>query len=107
MTPTYSLIASNGICGHINGGFASSCFIDSLSSIKRCEAICTSQTSCVAYYYGGESGDECNLYVSDNICPNEFFFLSQSNTAKTIDDLKALESSYDAVCYGKGILNLS
>ena len=101
-TATYSLITSTGYCNHVSGGIPSLCFNISITSIDICESYCTNQKSCVGYDYSAIDR-VCELYTSDNTCPSDFTFDSQSKTAKTMEDLVALnDPNYQSTsCYGK------
>ena len=95
------MITSTGYCKHVSGGFPTNCWNDSITSIDICESYCTNQKSCVGYDY--QDDIFCELFTSDNTCPSDFEFKSQSETAKTMKDLVA---SYSAshpsyICYGK------
>ena len=105
-TSTYSLIARDGVCHHVDGGLPSNCRHESISSVSLCEEYCTNQTSCVGYTCGkgyNPRGLYCYLFPSDSTCPIGFGFRPTSTTAKRMGDLIAKISGKmpGYVCYGK------
>merc|ERR1712001_470818 len=85
----YSLIASNGVCKHVNGGYPTNCYKSSVSSLSSCEAQCTSGTPCVGFYYKASAPSSlpnCRLITSDSSCPSGFS-LSSTTVATSKKDL--------------------
>ena len=96
----YSLITSSGYCSHVNGGlFPTHCYSDSVPSQSDCEQFCTSQTSCIGYFYSS-SVQWCFLIPSDSSCPSNFQLYTRTHTATTANDLVASPLS-GFVCYGQ------
>ena len=93
------MITSSGTCKHVNGGYPSYCYNGNVNFQSICEGYCTSEASCVGYFYHA-SGDNCYLIPSNNSCPSTFILHSQTNLATTMNDLVAVSYS-GYVCYGK------
>ena len=97
------MIASNGYCKHVDGGWLLTCTDYGVTSISSCEEKCTNRTSCVGYTYMA-AANTCLLYPSDGTCP----ICSSCNPeysgklAETINDLvPASEIVPESNCYGK------
>ena len=101
------MIASDSPCNHIDGDPPSHCYahLPSSDSIVQCEASCTNKASCIGYMYrfvDTQSHKACILFPNDGTCPSGFTFYSQSNTAKTMNELVAHSPPITGyVCYGK------
>ena len=96
------MIASNGVCKHVNGGYPTNCYKSSVSSLSSCEAQCTSGTPCVGFYYKASAPSSlpnCRLITSDSSCPSGFS-LSSTTVASSKKDLVRSDLS-GWVCYGK------
>ena len=78
---SYSVISSTHLCGHVEGGLPTRCFISYASS--ECEEKCTSLDLCIAYSDGSSS---CVIITSSGSCPNGWNIIS-GTTATRISDL--------------------
>ena len=81
------------------------CHKYSVPYLSICEASCTSQGSCIGYYYNAEPSKSCNLITSTNECPFGFVLRKSENTARKVNDLvPSINKIYrytDYRCYGK------
>jgi len=94
----YSIITNIGYCELVSGGHPYRCVRKDVSS-QGCEDHCTSQTSCIGYYYS-PTNQYCYLIPTEKSCPSGFDSTAHSGLAASVNDLKAAYNRNYA-CYGK------